>query len=473
MTNQAKQVSDLSRRNFVKSTSISAAAFTIVPRHVLGGSGFVAPSDKVNVGVVGVGGRGRRNVQALLDLENVQVVAIADPAEYWDLANFYYRSNAGRGPVKEMIEKHYVTSTPNYKVSEYLDFRRMLEAESALDAILCATPDHTHAYVSILAMRAGKHVYCEKPLTHNIWEARLVQRVARETGLATQMGNQLHSVEGIRQSVEYLRAQVIGAVHEVHSWVPATRWTAGLQGLPTGTSPIPKGLDWDLWLGPRASRPFHEVYAPVTWRDFWDFGCGAMGDFGCHDLDAAVWGLNLAAPESVELFPAGYNDQDIAPHGEIGYYRFPARGDQQPVQVTWYSGGLRPAHPALLPDDISLSPRGALYVGEKGIMLYEGRGQAPKVFPKSLMDSVDLSQPSIAPTKGHHADWIAAIQGGESASSNFEYAARLTEITLLGVLSLRLGGKKIHWDAVNMKVKGMSEADRFIREPVREGWEMG
>lgn len=462
----------LSRRHFIRNTTLSAAGFTIVPRHVLGGSGFIAPSDKVNVGIVGVGGRGRRNVEALLQLEDVQITALADPAAYWNLADFYYRSEAGREPVRQMLEAHYGPRTTNYKVQTYSDFRHMLEKEAAMDAILCATPDHLHAYVSLMALRSGKHVYCEKPLTHNIWEARQVQKVTRETGLATQMGNQLHSTEGIRQTVEYLRSGVLGTVREIHAWVPASRWTPALQGLPEGTSSVPEGLDWDLWLGPRSERPFHELYAPVTWRDFWDFGCGAMGDFGCHDLDAAVWAFDLPAPETIELFPAGYSDREIAPYGEIGYYQFPAADGGAPVKLTWYSGGLRPPHPHLAPEELKLSARGALYVGEKGIMIYEGRAEPPKLFPETLQEAVKLAKPTLSPTNGHHRDWIDAIKGGPAASSNFEYGAHLTEITLLGVLSLRLGGTKIHWDAENMKAKGLPEADVFIREPVRAGWEM-
>lgn len=468
-----KSKTTISRRKFVRNVTLSSAVFSIVPRHVLGGSGFTAPSDKVNIGIVGVGGRGKENIEDLLALNDVQVTAIADPAEYWDLAGFYYRTEAGRGPVKKMIESHFQTKTPKYKVAEYRDFRTMLDEDPALDAILCATPDHIHAYVTIKALQAGKHVYCEKPLTHNIWEAREVAKLTRSTGLATQMGNQLHSSTGIRTTVEYLRAGVIGKVLQVHAWVPASRWTIGLTGLPAGGTATPEGFDWDLWQGPRSKREFNNVYAPVTWRDFWDFGCGAMGDFGCHDLDAAVWGLDLGAPESVEVFPAGFSDKDITPYGEIGYYQWPGTTEQGPLKLTWYSGGLRPPRPHQLPEEITLSSRGALYVGEKGIMLYQGRGEAPSLFPESLNRSTEGLKPTIAPTSGHHRDWVDAIKGNGVASSNFEYGARLTEITLLGVLSLRVGGKKIYWDAHAMKAKGLPEADRFIRETVREGWEMG
>lgn len=461
-----------SRRTFVRGASLAAAGFMIVPRHVIGGPGFTAPSDQVTVGIVGAGGKGQKNTTELLKLDDVRVVAIADPSYYWNLQEFYYRSEAGRGLVKKMVEDHYSQKGTEVDVAEYLDFRPMLEKESELDAIMCSTPDHTHAYVSLQAMRAGKHVYCEKPLTHNIWEAREVQKVARDTGLATQMGNAGHSADGMRQTVEYLRAGAIGNVREVHAWVPATRWNPGLMGLPQGTSPKPPGFDWDLWLGPREPVPFHEAYAPVKWRDFWKFGCGALGDFGCHDMDAATWAFNLKAPTSVELHPAGYMDDEIIPYGEIGYYEFDERGEQAALKLTWYSGGVQPPRPEQLPDGVEMPRRGTLFVGDQGIILNDGGERVPQLHPESRKASFSPPKPSIPRSNGHFRDWIDAIKGGPAASANFEYGARLTEITLLGVLSLRLGGKKLEWDYDNMKVKGMPEADEFIREPVRDGWEL-
>lgn len=472
MDNNLHLSSQNSRRDFMKSASCAAASFFIVPRHVLGGRGFVPPSDTVMLGMVGVGGKGRQNTGEFLKLDDVRVTAVADPSNYWNLADFYYRSEAGRGPVIEMIEEHYNAKDPSFRVAEYLDFREMLEKESGIDGIVCSTPDHTHAYISLLAMRAGKHVYCEKPLTHNIWEARQVQKVAKETGLATQMGNSGHSADGIRQTVEYLRAGAIGPVQEVHAWVPATRWVPGLKGLPTGTSTLPVGFDWDLWLGTRQPVPFHEDYVPVTWRDFWMFGCGALGDFGCHDMDASTWAFDLAAPESVEILPAGYSDSNIDPYGEIGYYHFPARGEQPPLKLTWYSGGLRPAQPEMLPKGETLPRRGTMFVGDKGIILNDGGERVPMIFPESQREAFTPPKPSIPRSNGHFRDWIDAIKGGPASSANFEYGARLTEITLLGVLSLRMGGQKIEWDAEQMKAKGLPDADQYIREPVREGWEM-
>ncbi|MBD3626724.1 Gfo/Idh/MocA family oxidoreductase [Cyclobacterium sp.] len=460
-----------SRRSFLKASTLSAAGFFIVPRFVLGGKGHVAPSDKVNVGMIGVGGKGRQNALDLMKLDDVQITAIADPGEYWDLANFYYRSIAGRGPVKRMVEDFYEDRTKNYKLNEYLDFREMLEKEQGLDAICCSTPDNTHAVVTYASMKLGKHVYCEKPLTHNIREARMIKKLTEETGLATQMGNVGHSTDGIRQTVEYLRDGVIGEVNETHSWVPASRWIPEMKALPTSATPKPHGFDWDLWLGPSADRPYHEWYSPVTWRDFWDFGCGALGDFGCHDMDAATWAFELGYPETIEVFPAGFSNQDIAPYGEIGYYHFPNNNTGKPIQLTWYSGGVKPPlHPSL-PAGYQWPSRGTLFVGNKGVIV-NGGDRVPHVFPKSLAESMKKPDETIPRSNGHFRDWVDAIKGGPAASANFEYGAHLTEITLLGVLSLRMKGQKIHWDAANLKATGLDEADPYISEPVRSGWEM-
>ncbi len=474
MKNNKESKYIIPRSKFIKGIALSSVGLMIVPRHTLGGKGYVAPSDKVNIGIVGAGGQSLFSIKELLKLEDVQLITVADPAHLWK-NDILYDIDSGRGPIKKFIEDFYSGKTPNNKISEYEDFRIMLEKERSLDAIVCATPDNTHAYVSILAMRAGKHVYCEKPLTHNIWEARKVRDVARETGLATQMGNQGHSRDEIRQTVEYLRAGAIGTVREAHSWVPISRWLPKLDGFPQDSSPVPQGFNWDLWLGPSARRPYNKVYTPVKWRDFWAFGCGALGDFGCHDMDAATWAFNLQNPETVEVLPAGNKGSiDIAPFGEIGYYQFGASGDQPPLKMKWYSGGLRPEAPDLLPKDVSFNVRGAMFVGDKGILLNNGGSNSvPQLFPRSLQESFTPPSHSIPRNNGqHHREWVDAIKGGPAALSNFEYGARLAEIVLLGVLSLRVGGKKIYWDSANMKAIGLPEADAIIQEPVRQGWEM-
>jgi predicted dehydrogenase len=442
----------------------------IVPRHVLGGPKFVPPSEKVHVALVGAGGQGRTNVRALFQEPDAQVIAVADPIEAFSLEAFYYKGQGGRKPVRAEIEKRYAEKTPNFRCAEYEDFRVMLEKEKAIDAVLCATPDHLHAYVSVLSMRAGKHVYCEKPLVHNVWEARLVARVAKETGVATQMGNSGHSREGIRQTCEWIWDGVIGPVREVHAWVGANRWNKHLTGRPTDAPPVPPGVQWDLWIGPRQPRPYHPAYTPVTWRDFWDFGGGGLGDFGCHDLDAAFWALDLAEPKTIEARPAGNMNDEIAPHGEVCYYQFGPRGDKPAGRVTWYDGGLKPP----CPDEMGPRPlpdRGVLFVGDKGMLLAEGAGGTPRLVPYEKTRDYKKPAPSIPRSKGHHRDWLDACKGGPPASANFAYGARLTELALLGIASLR-AGKKLVWDAANMKAVGAPEVDAILRGSYRKGWEL-
>jgi predicted dehydrogenase len=466
-----KSTSFPSRRQFLVKTAMAAGAFSLVPRHVLGGPRHVPPSEKIHIAVVGVGGQGRTNVRALLQEADAQIIAVADPSERFSLEAFYYKGEGGRKPVKAEIEKHYSSKNPDFRCAEYEDFRVMLEKEPDIDAVLCATPDHLHAYVSVLAMRAGKHVFCEKPLTHNLWEAREVAKVAKATGAATQMGNIGHSTVGIRETCEWIWDGAIGTVREVHAWVAAHRWNRTLTGRPTDTPPVPEGVNWDLWIGPREPRPYHPAYSPVTWRDFWAFGGGGLGDFGCHDLDAAYWALDLRQPVSVEAHPAGYTNAEIAPHGEICYYQFATREDKPPVRVTWYDGGLMPPRPDELPADESLPNRGVLFVGEKGLLFCGGAGGKPRLLPDSKMDSYQRPSPKLPRSKGHHRDWLDAIKGGPPASANFEYGAKLTQVTLLGILSLRTG-TKIYWDAERLRATNLPEADAVIKEQYRPGWEI-
>ena len=460
-----------SRRKFICSSAVAAAA-TIVPRHVLGGPKFVPPSEKVNIALIGAGGQGRTNTRALFNERDAQVIAIADPAEQWNLDAFYYKGQAGRKPVKAEIEKHYAGKTPNFRCAEYEDFRVLLEKEKAVDAVLCATPDHAHASVSVRSMLAGKHVYCEKPLTHNIWEAREVARVAKETGLATQLGNHGHSRETIRQTCEWIWDGAIGPVREVQIWVHANRWNKTAQGRPAQGMSVPAGLNWDLWLGPREPRPYHSDYCPVTWRDFWSFGSGGLGDFGCHDLDGPMWALDLGAPTSVEAYPAGTMDAEIAPYGEICYYDFPARGDKPSVRLTWYDGGLQPPWPADMGRGRPLPNHGVLFIGDKGKLLTEGWGGQQRFVPFEKTAQYQKPPKKLPRSNGHHRDWLDTCKGGPPASANFEYGAKLTELVLLGVLALRLG-KRIEWDAANLKVPGLPAADALIRENYRKGWEIG
>jgi len=461
-----KPTNHTSRRDFIKTAAATVAAFHFVPRHVLGGPRFVPPSEKVNIAIIGTGGQGRTNVRNLFPLDDAQIIAIADPAETFNLDKFYYKGLGGRLPVKAEIEKHYAEKTPNHRCADYVDFRTMLEKEKAIDAVLIATPDHLHAYATVIAMRAGKHVYCEKPLTHNIWEARHVAKVAAETGVATQLGSQGHSSLGTRETIKAIQDNVIGAVRDIHVWVPAKRWNPTLTTRPTDTPPVPDGLNWDLWLGPRNERPFHTAYFPVAWRDFWDFGTTALGDFACHDMNSAVRAFNLPLPTRVEARAAGVTDSEIAPHGSIIYYTFPS------VRMTWYDAGLMPpSHEAL--GKFSLPKRASLFIGEKGVIQCDGGGGYPRIFPETLRAEYKKTT-EAKKTKysgDHHRNWIEACKGSGSTVSPFSYSAHLTEIALLGVLSLR-AQKPIEWDAPAMKATGLPEADPFIKETYRKGWEV-
>jgi predicted dehydrogenase len=461
-------------RREVIATTAAAAAFTIVPRHVLGGQRFVAPSDKVNVAIIGAGGQGRTNARALFQEPDCQIIAIADPAEEWNLSRWYYGGLAGRRPVKAEVEKHYSAKTPNHTCATYEDFRLMLEKERAIDAVLIATPDHLHAYVTIIAMKAGKHVYCEKPLTHNIREARLVARVAKEAGVATQMGNHGRSSEGHRLIVEWIRDGAIGAVREVHAWSgsPQPIRTAPPE---SGPSAPPPGLNWDLWLGPRAARPYNEQYATFVWRYWWDFGNGVPPDMGIHHLDPAFNALALDVPDTVQASSTQI-DRERSVGSHLITYQYAATPTRGPLAVHWYDGGLKPPTPlGIDPDDprqrLGDGDNGLLVVGEKGSLTAPGWSGMPRLLPLDRHFAYTRPPKTLPRVAGHHADWLQACKGGTPACSNFEYGARLTEFMLLGTLALRTG-KVVKWDAAGMRATNAPDAQPMIEGTYRKGWEL-
>jgi predicted dehydrogenase len=461
-----------SRRAFLVTTATAAAGFTIVPRHVLGGPGFVAPSDKVNIALIGAGGQGRHNARALMQEEDCQIIAVADPAAEWDMSKWYYRGMAGRLPVKAEIEKHYAEKTPNFACADYEDFRVMLERERAIDAVLIATPDHNHAYITLTALRAGKHVYCEKPLTHTISEARLVAKVAKESRLATQMGNHGRSGEGHRLTVEWLKDGAIGAVHEVHAWSGEPD-DGTSNPAPEGPAVKPAGLNWDLWLGTAADRPYRGAYTPASWRYFWDFGEGAMPDMSIHHFDPAFNALGLDAPTTVEASYSEAKDDTILGTDYVTY-RFAATAERGPINVFWYDNGLRPAVPlGVDPDDarqrLGDGANGLLVVGEKGCLTSPGWSGMPRLLPIELHRSYVRPAKTLPRVKGHHADWLQGCKGGTPPCSNFEYGARITEFVLLATLSRRVR-KVLKWDAANMRVTNVPDAQRFIDGSYRKGW---
>ena len=449
------------------------AAFSVVPRHVLGGPKFVAPSEKINIAIIGCGGQGRTNVRALFNHPDAQIIAVADPIESENLDAFYFKGNAGRLPVKAEIEKHYGEKTPNFKVADYEDFRVMLEKEKAIDAILCATPDHQHAYVCVTAMRQGKHVYCEKPLTHNVWEARLVAKVAKETGVATQLGNQGHSGDFIRQTCEMIWDGAIGDVREVHAWTNASRWnTKILGGRPPGGAG-PEGGELGFVAGAAGERG---PTARPTRRS-----PGGTSGISAPRPSATSSAITLTRPagrwtcanRSASKPPLRAGWTPISRRsGGLYTYHFGPRGKMPAVKFMWYEGGLMPPRPEGLEEDDQLGANGngILFIGDKGMITCGGWAGRPSLLPGSKDEAYKRPAKTLPRSKGHHRDWLDACKGGTPASGNFEYGAALTEVGLLGLVALRVG-KKIYWDAKAMKATNAPAADHLIKESYRPGWE--
>jgi predicted dehydrogenase len=449
------------RRRFLQTTALAASAFTIVPYHVLGADGQTPPSGKLNIAGIGVGGMGANNLKQCAD-ENI--VALCD------------------------VDQDYAANTfktyPKAKI--YRDFREMLEKQKDIDAVIIATPDHSHAMIGLAAIRAGKHVYIQKPLAHSVQEARLLTEAAREHKVVTQMGNQGHSGDGTRQVCEWLAADVIGAVREVHAWTNRPVWPQGVEvERPKETPPVPAGLDWDRWIGPAAFRPYHPTYAPGTWRAWWDFGTGSLGDLGCHVVDAPFWALKLKYPESVEgcistywkgLWQKDDPKMETYPRSTIVRFQFPARENLPACKLTWWDGGMMPPRPEGLGPRVPLGDDdgGVIFLGEKGVMVCGCYGKNPRVYPEERMQeaknvalSIDRIPGSI---DGHEKDWVRACKGGKPASSNFDYSGPLAETVLMGNLAVRYPNRKLLWDGENMKVTNDDEANGYVRRHYRDGW---
>jgi len=443
---------NITRRTFLGATA-AAAAFTIVPRAVLGGPRNIPPSEKMNVAGIGVGGMGAGNLR---NLESENIVALCD-------VDFAYAANTF---------KRY----PGAKT--YKDFREMIDKQKDIDGVLVATPDHTHAVISMAAMKAGKHVYCQKPLTHDVYESRMLAQAAKENKVATQMGIQGHSGEGARLVCEWVAAGLVGDVREVDAWCSLSYypwghagWSSKYSERPKDTPPVPETLDWDLWIGPASVRPYHPAYHPAVWRCWWDFGCGMMGDRGAHTFDPAVWALNLGAPTSVEATSCG-NTKEVHPLSAIVTFRFPARGNLPPVKLTWYEG-TRPPRPEELEEGRKLPDEGgALIKGSKGTIMFGVYGNSPRIIPESKMKEITLPEKTIPRVKGtHEQDWVRACKSGQPAGADFAYSGPLTETCLLGNAAKRIDGR-IEWDAANLRVTNSPEANRLVRTEYRKGWSL-
>ena len=547
----------ITRRKFVAGTTSATVGAMIVPRHVLGGVGYNPPSDTVNVAIIGCGGQGKtdavelvtggQNIVALADVdfafvdrEVAERTKVRPPRTMPNMTEEQLKraqENAEKG-AKEMLKLQEAYG----KAKRYADFRKMLEQKD-IDAVLVATPDHTHAVIAKAAMELGKHAYVEKPLTWSINEARVLRETAARTKVITQMGNMGHSSEGAALVNEWVQAGVIGPVKQVYVWTnrplgfwpqgiprpgkaaPATAsGTGGISGAPIpqgapqgggqggpgggmgfgtdwnartvnkalaqamdGDYPVPKDLNWDLFLGPAPEVPYHPIYHPFNWRGWLDWGTGAIGDMAAHLIDHPYWALGLNYPTSVEatFTPWGTDLKNVRvtyPMGTHVVYKYPARGSQPPVTITWMDGGLMPGRPDVLPENVQLDPGGgAIFVGEKGILVHGTYAANPKLYPESLMEVAakvpktyfrveKTGEGQFAQAK-HRMNWIKAIKGTEKATCPFDYATRLTENMLLGVVAMKTGqGRRIYYDGEAGKITNVQDANQHLGREYRKGW---
>jgi len=443
----------LSRRQFIGRTAAASAAFLIVPGHVLGLAGQKPPSEKLNIAGIGVGGQGGHDLSQMTS-ENIVALCDVDRAH----AGGVFRRYEG--------------------AKVYSDYRQMLETQKDIDAVVIATPDHQHAIIAMMAMRLGKHVYCEKPLTHTVWEARQLTKAAREFKVATQMGNQGQASEETRRLAEFIMADAIGPVREVYIWTDRPSnglfneyWPQGV-GRPKDTPRVPETLDWDLWLGPAPARPFHPIYVPFRWRGWWDFGTGALGDIGCHAFDPVFRALKLGAPLSVEASSSRANGETY-PLASTVTYQFPARGEMPPVKLVWLDGGLRPPRPDELEPGQEMGANGQLLIGDKGKILRQAGYQ---LIPQPRAKEYGEPPKKLARSAGHYVEWLAACKGGFPGGANFDWAGPLTETVLLGNVALRLQlreeltTRKLLWDSTNLRFTNCEAANQFLRTEYRKGW---
>jgi predicted dehydrogenase len=433
----------MNRRRFLKT---AGAAGVWVAGRQAGFGQANSPNAKLNVACIGVGGRGRASLDAV---KRENVVAICDIDE----------------TALDKASKDY----PDAR--RYHDYREMIEKEAkAIDAVTVGTPDHHHAPAAARAIAQGKHAYVEKPLTHNVYEARTLAGLAAKHKVATQMGTQGHANAKLRRVVELVQAGSIGVVREAHAWSDRPIWPQGIDRPKEGPA-TPATLHWDLFLGPAPVRPYHPCYHPFKWRGWWDFGTGALGDMACHLMDPVFWALKLGAPTVVEAEGEPLHPE-TGPKWCIIRYQFPGRGEAPPVRLTWYDG-LRLPPKTLTPGVDKLPTNGAIFVGEKGTLLaYDEGVRQYKLLPEADFQDVEEKVPASLPrSPGQHAEWIGACKGGAPGLSEFGYASNLTESVLLGNVAFR-AGKKLEWDSANLRATNCPEASAFIRRDYRAGWEV-
>lgn len=462
-----------SRRDFLRTSSTAAAGFFIIPRHVLG-RGFIAPSDKLSIAGIGIGGKGTSDLTEFAKSPRVNIVALCD-----------------------VDDRQAKTSRTNFpKAPYYKDFREMLAKEkNNIDAVSVSTPDHTHFVAAMAAMQMGKHVYVQKPLTHSVYEARTLTEAARNYKVVTQMGNQGASGDGVRRMQEWYKAGLIGHAHTIHVWTNRPVWPQGF-GKPKTVAPVPSELNWDLWLGPAPWEDYKEGYVPFNWRGYWNYGTGALGDMGCHLIDPAFKTVGLGYPSEVECSVAAVyekmwtasNYPDSCPLASTVILKFPDKKGKRQIELHWTDGGIRPERPdELLPNEIMGDEDGSggvIIEGSKGKMMCGTYGSNPRLLPTKRMQEINVKQTLARVPEGHYVQWVNACIAGfgkNELSSSFDYAGPLTESILMGNLALRswqlqnvkgeyIGRKKLNWDAANMKITNFNEANQFVKREYRNGW---
>ena len=480
MKDSTNQHDGQSRRSFIKASSLAASSFFIVPRHVLG-KGFIPPSDKLNIAGIGVGGKGRSDLSSFAKSPKVNIVALCD-----------------------VDDRQAVTSRTNFPNAKYYkDFREMLSKENkSIDAVSISTPDNTHAVATLAAMQLGKHVYTQKPLTHDIYEARILGQAAKKYKVITQMGNQGGSGNGVRRMKEIYDSGVIGQVNKVLCWTNRPVWP---QAIPSDNiDPIPAELDFDLWLGPAPKVGYNQAYLPWNWRGWWPYGTGALGDMACHIMDPVYRILPILYPVSVECSVAGTwtftlrekdHNPDWTPFSSTIHLDYPRNDGKGNIKVSWYDGGILPERPEeLLPGEAFGNPDGGvLFIGDKGKLMADCYGANPRLLPLKKNETLNIPETiKRVPNEDHYLNWVDACIAGYGkgqTSSPFEYAAPFTESILIGNLALRSwmlrdapealktadkynGRKKLLWDAKNMKVTNYDLANQYVKRDYRDGWEL-
>ncbi len=462
---------DMTRRAFLATTTLAASQTGCAAAHTRVAvndarvvPGRESPNERLNVAAIGAGGQGFGDI---MSCRSENIVALCDVD--WDRTQRTFNE------------------LPDAKV--YRDFRNMLEEMPEIDAVTISTPDHTHAPAAIMAMQMGKHVYVQKPLTHTVQEARWLTLVAREHGVATQMGNQGHSGNGVRELCEMIWTGAIGQVREAHVWTHRPVWDYQGTAEPLPAQVAPENMDWDRWIGPAPMRPYNQGYAPRNWRAWLDFGGGALGDMACHIMDPVYMSLKLveASDYTVEVVMQEGRNEQTFPVTTTVKYSFPARGDMAPVDVYWYDGHWpdpdtgervynRPPHPEGVPEDQELGDNnmnGSYLVGDDGIITTGEYGGRPRLLPDEKMADYTMPDPFLDRVEGqlHHRDWLRACKDGRPASSNFEYAGPFTEMVNFGNLVV-MSGEKLHWDNERGVVTNVDNPEEIVSKEYRKGWEL-